>query len=702
MKHFLLLAVLISGIFSLETKASSLEDSLYQVVTFNWNGEDKELDFVGTGSGTSIEVDANNRLVDRDLRTGIITNKHVVTVGDEIVDFILLCPQKDMSVYLKVKCNVPAAVTAVHPELDLAIVKPLAKDFFLLPTRVIEYQSDMGSTVRLMGYPAPDESLAGGGSDLVFSAFSEWDENGGILEVTGTNPTLTRGEIVDISNQQGTTRDVYYLTNAKGNFGLSGGGAFSTNGEYIGIPTAINQNNDTFVLAYILLEDWIKENISVSPTVPSYITDFYNSVTSGKTRTYEDVTISEDFVTESLEPLHDVNKNIAEGKAAIYLYDNEIISGRPDGSFDGEAVVTRAELAKFLMLAKGADVSNASASQFTDLEPEAWYENYINKAAELGIINGYPDGTYKPGKTVNTAEFLKMLTLSLELNENLDHRYIDVNESDWFNQYAGLATKLELFPNRSISNLEPGRELTRNEVAVAIWKVLTLYDYVDEVLEDNSKLDSVTFDSEKSGIELVRAATRDMPMVEIVEQNQSCEIDDEKNKKYENSNGGVYWKCSSTAYFNNPFAYLAVQVFNAIITDRGEVMTAPLFSDMPDSSVQVVGGQGDIANFDTWISVPMGKSVNDFEFIFPVVMADGDEIVEIANLSPIKKNVYDRYSKYKVDLHNWTVALVQENYGEPVSIEKAFIDELPVEYWKYTDGTKFLFVGGKVQMWDMR
>ena len=702
MKQFVLFVALALMVLGNETKASNLEDSLYQIVAFTWNGEEKKLEFVGTGSGTSIEVNANDRLVDRDKRTGIITNKHVVTVGEETVDFILLCPQKDMSVYLKIKCNVPAAVTAIHPELDLAIVKPLANDFFLLPTRVIEYQNDIGSPIRLMGYPSPDEKLAGGGSEFVFSAFAEWDKNGGILEVTGTKPTVTRGEIVDISNQQGTTRDVYYLTNAKGNFGLSGGAAFSTNGEYIGIPTAINQNNDTFVLAYILLEDWIKDNIGASPLVPSYITNFYNSVISGKTRTYEDVSISEEFITQDLEPLHDVNKNIPEGKAAKYLYDKSIISGRPDGSFDGSATVTRAEIAKFLLLAKGGSVNGARTAGFSDLESGAWYLDYINSASELEIVSGYPDGTYKPGKTVNTAEFLKMLTLSLNLEEGLEHRYSDVNDSDWFNKYVGVASNLKLFPNRNDSELQPAREMTRNEVAVAIWKILTLYDYVDEVLEDHSKLDSVTFNSEKSGFELINSATRDMPMVEIVKQNQYCEIDNEKNKKYENSNGGVYWKCSLTAYFNSPFAYLAVQVFNAIINDGEEVLAAPLFADMPDSSVQVLGRRGNEANFNTWISVPMGKSVNDFEFIFPVVMVDGEDLVEIANLSPINKAVYDRYQKYKINLHNWSVAQVQENYGDPISVEKAFLDEMPIEYWKYADGTKFLFVGNKVQMWDMR
>ena len=94
-------------------------------------------------------------------------------------------------------------------------------------------------------------------------------------------------------------------------------------------------------------------------------------------------------------------------------------------------------------------------------------------AAQKGIIDGHPDGSFKPADTVNTAEFLKMLTLSFNLQKNLSHSYGDVKSTDWFAQYAGVAKKYNLFPNRSTDLLEPGKKLTRNEVAVAIYQYLS-------------------------------------------------------------------------------------------------------------------------------------------------------------------------------------------------------------------------------------
>ena len=54
------------------------------------------------------------------------------------------------------------------------------------------------------------------------------------------------------------------------------------------------------------------------------------------------------------------------------------------------------------------------AASFSDLSEEHWaYEN-ITKLVDEGVINGYPDGTYRPESTVSRAEFLKLIMVALE------------------------------------------------------------------------------------------------------------------------------------------------------------------------------------------------------------------------------------------------------------------------------------------------
>lgn len=172
-----------------------------------------------------------------------------------------------------------------------------------------------------------------------------------------------------------------------------------------------------------------------------------------------------------VSPFSDTQKNSLEDLAASELYRRAIIGGYSDGEFKGSRTVNRAEAAKFLLLAKLGSVSDLKNSgKFSDVLEGQWYVKFIVKASDLGIIDGYPDGQFRPQNTVNTAEFLKMLTKTFGLQENLSYTYQDVSSSAWFARYAGVAQKYKLFPNRT--NLEPGKNLTRNEVAVAVYQYL--------------------------------------------------------------------------------------------------------------------------------------------------------------------------------------------------------------------------------------
>ena len=51
----------------------------------------------------------------------------------------------------------------------------------------------------------------------------------------------------------------------------------------------------------------------------------------------------------------------------------------------------------------------ASAANYTDVPEGAWYEGYLDKLSDLGGINGYEDGTFRPDDTVTVAEFSKAL-----------------------------------------------------------------------------------------------------------------------------------------------------------------------------------------------------------------------------------------------------------------------------------------------------
>ena len=102
--------------------------------------------------------------------------------------------------------------------------------------------------------------------------------------------------------------------------------------------------------------------------------------------------------------------------AVNVLMELDVISGYPDGSYKPEGIVTRGEMAKIIICALGLDDYAAGASSFKDMAGH-WSDKYVAYAVSLGIINGYPDGTFKPDNTVTYDEAAKMLVAALGYTE---------------------------------------------------------------------------------------------------------------------------------------------------------------------------------------------------------------------------------------------------------------------------------------------
>ncbi len=117
-----------------------------------------------------------------------------------------------------------------------------------------------------------------------------------------------------------------------------------------------------------------------------------------------------DFSGDNL-PYSDVSSGTPEAAAISLLTTENVLEGYPDGSFRPERTLNRAEFLK-IVIESNPDVhaSEGEAEHcFPDVFPEEWFSTYVCLAKRLSIVSGYPDGTFKPAGNVNYAEALKML-----------------------------------------------------------------------------------------------------------------------------------------------------------------------------------------------------------------------------------------------------------------------------------------------------
>jgi len=91
------------------------------------------------------------------------------------------------------------------------------------------------------------------------------------------------------------------------------------------------------------------------------------------------------------------------------IADAGLTSGYPDGTYRPENPVTRAEMAVFLLNGMGVTAPPINGSHpFTDIAGH-WAESYIEELFDQGITGGYPDGTYRPENLVTRAEMAVFL-----------------------------------------------------------------------------------------------------------------------------------------------------------------------------------------------------------------------------------------------------------------------------------------------------
>ncbi|MFJ6267866.1 S-layer homology domain-containing protein [Lysinibacillus xylanilyticus] len=104
---------------------------------------------------------------------------------------------------------------------------------------------------------------------------------------------------------------------------------------------------------------------------------------------------------------------------------------------------------------------------FTDIEKN-WAKEFILKAAELGIMNGYPDGTFKPDQSVTRAQAASMLVRSLGLTTNEQAPFTDIAIYDVGTQSEIAAAYAYGLIKGSDGKFNPGLPVTRAQLAVMI------------------------------------------------------------------------------------------------------------------------------------------------------------------------------------------------------------------------------------------
>jgi len=238
----------------------------------------------------------------------------------------------------------------------------------------------------------------------------------------------------------------------------------------------------------------------------------------------------------------DVRESHPNVDAIGFVQSANIVSGYPDGTFKPDNKINRAEFTKIIMETEykdevenavtclsdykqglklcgpedgecgipvwemfaecmyGTTGDNIEMSQwdkltdyeecFPDVKDEDWFRKYVCYAKFKDFIEGYPDGTFKPAKTINFVEAAKIIV------ETFKYTYENSGNTgdNWYQPYVGMLGDLKVIPV-TITSFD--KEITRGEMAEIIYRL-------KDTSLDLNNMEYVTYAEIKNGADKVQ------------------------------------------------------------------------------------------------------------------------------------------------------------------------------------------------------
>ncbi|NBD23898.1 Ig-like domain-containing protein [Paenibacillus glycinis] len=174
-------------------------------------------------------------------------------------------------------------------------------------------------------------------------------------------------------------------------------------------------------------------------------------------------------------------------RADIELLANKlIVDGRPDGGFEPEASVTRAEFAALLVRALGLAAAGGEGL-YTDVEAADWYAGAVGTAKLAGLIDGYGDGTFRPNESVTREQMATMIARALafagkspEANAAALKSFADGTDiAAWAADAAAQLVEAGIMQGMAGTQFAPEAKASRAQCAVMLKRMLVYLQFIN-------------------------------------------------------------------------------------------------------------------------------------------------------------------------------------------------------------------------------
>ncbi len=168
------------------------------------------------------------------------------------------------------------------------------------------------------------------------------------------------------------------------------------------------------------------------------------------------------------------------------LYSRGIVTGDSFGRINPDLGITREETAKVALLINGINVEKGLPINFDDkADVSAWAYDYVATAIKYGVLNGYDDGTVRPGDTVSREELVAIVIrgINVQINGTTESKFADVASERWSAGYIRAASDLGLVTGYTDGTFKPASDIKRAEAFTIYHRVLNFKDALSAAIK---------------------------------------------------------------------------------------------------------------------------------------------------------------------------------------------------------------------------
>ena len=195
----------------------------------------------------------------------------------------------------------------------------------------------------------------------------------------------------------------------------------------------------------------------------------------------------EDKIETPVDPITPIRPPVDPDKPELNTEDHyAYIVGYPDGNVKPEGNITRAEVATIffrLLTDESRDEFWSQTNPYSDVSEDDWYNNAVSTLTNAGIIDGYEDGTFKPNGNITRAEFATIAVRFFEATYEGENLFPDI-DGHWAQDYINEAANAGIVDGYPDGTFGPQKLITRAEAMTMVNRTIDRHPHEDHLLED--------------------------------------------------------------------------------------------------------------------------------------------------------------------------------------------------------------------------